>query len=96
MTIKRIDPMSCAKISGLLYAILGFIAGCFFALISLSGFGKGAPGVGGGGFGMMFGVGAIIILPIVYGLLGFLGSLIGAAIYNGLAKAVGGIVIQTE
>lgn len=95
MTIKRIDPMSCAKISGLLYAILGFIAGCFFALISLAGFGKGAPGAGGG-FGMMFGVGAIIILPVVYGILGFVGSLVGAAIYNGLANAVGGIIIQTE
>ena len=50
----------------------------------------------GGLFGMMFGVGAIIILPICYGLVGFIGTLIAASIYNGLAKLVGGVVLFTE
>ncbi len=95
MTIKRIDPMSCAKISGALNVILGLIIGSFVALASLAGVGRSASGIGGG-FGMLFGVASIIILPIVYGVIGFVGSLIAAAIYNALARAVGGVVIETE
>ena len=95
MTIKRIDPMSIAKISGALYAIMGLLAGGIIALVSLAG--PAASGMPKGGlFGMMFGVGAIIILPICYGLVGFIGTLIAAAIYNGLAKVVGGVVLFTE
>jgi hypothetical protein len=89
--------MSAAKISAALYAIMGFIIGAFFALVSM--LGPGFPGTGmpfGGLFGMMFGVGAIIILPIVYGLIGFIGTLCATAIYNGLARLVGGVVIVTE
>jgi len=96
MTITRIDPMSFARISAALYAIMGFIIGAFFALVSM--LGPGFPRTGlplGGLFGIMFGVGSIIILPIVYGLIGFVGTLCAAAIYNGLAKAVGGVVLFT-
>ena len=97
MTIKRIDPVSCAKISGALYAIIGLIVGVFVALFSLVGAGGGRAGMPmGGGFGTMLGVAAVLVLPIVYGAIGFVGTLIAAAIYNELAKAVGGIVIETE
>lgn len=96
MTIKRIDPMSFAKISGALYAIMGLLIGAFLALMSMAGPGLAGGMPKGGLFGMMFGVGAIIILPICYGLVGFIGTLIAAAIYNGLAKLVGGVVLFTE
>ena len=97
MTIKRIDPMSVAKISGVLYAVMGLIIGAFFALVSMMGAGFARTGLLGGGlFSMMFGVGAIILLPIFYGVIGFVGTLCMAAIYNGLAKVVGGVVLFTE
>jgi hypothetical protein len=48
----------------------------------------------GKAFGAMFGVGAIIFFPILYGVLGFIGSLIGAGIYNLLAAMVGGVEIE--
>ena len=97
MTIKRVDPMSFARISAALYAIMGFLMGLIFALISMAGPGFARSGMPMGGlFGMMFGVGAIIILPICYGLIGFIGTLIAASIYNGLAKLVGGVVLFTE
>ena len=38
MIIKRIGPLSCAKIVGLLYAFLGFLAGGLLSLFSLAGF----------------------------------------------------------
>jgi hypothetical protein len=97
MTIKRIDPMSFAKISGALYAIMGFIIGLCIALVSMVGPGLAGSGMPKGGlFGMMFGIGSIIVLPIVYGLIGFIATLIAASIYNGLAKVVGGVVLFTE
>ena len=94
MTIKRIHPMSLAKVSGFLYAMLGLIIGLCVTLLSLAGAGKGGPLAGA--FGAMFGVGAIIVFPILYGVIGFIGSLIGAALYNVAAGVVGGIVIDTE
>jgi hypothetical protein len=49
MVLKRIGPVSAAKIAGTLYAIMGFVF-----------------------------------------------TLIGAAIYNGLARVVGGVVLEFE
>ena len=61
MTIKRIHPMSLAKVSGFLYAMLGLIIGLCVTLLSLAGAGKGGPLAGA--FGAMFGVAAIIVFP---------------------------------
>jgi len=45
---------------------------------------------------MMFGVGAIIFLPIFYGVLGLVAGAIGAALYNLFAGMLGGIELETE
>ena len=37
MVIKRIGPVSCAKITGTLYAILGLVIGGVFSLVALAG-----------------------------------------------------------
>jgi hypothetical protein len=44
----------------------------------------------------MFGVGAIIILPILYGIFGALGGALTAVMYNVVAGMVGGLVVETE
>ena len=46
--------------------------------------------------GALFGAAAIIALPIFYGILGFISSLIGAALYNLVAGWVGGVEIDTQ
>ncbi len=95
MVIKRVGPVSCAKISGTLYAIIGLFAGAGFSLLSLLGtFGSRStrevvP------FAAL-GVGSIIVFPILYGAIGFLFSLIAAWLYNFLARLVGGIQIDIE
>lgn len=90
MIIKRIDPMSFAKLNGVMYAAIGLIAGLFFALV-----GNGVFGAGGGMMGS-FGMAAIIVLPIIYGVFGFIATAIFAMIYNLVAGWVGGIKLEVE
>jgi hypothetical protein len=47
-------------------------------------------------FGSMFGVMAIIWAPIMYGLIGFLGALVVAALYNWLSGIFGGVEVVIE
>ena len=94
MLIKRVGPVSCAKILGAIYAIFGLAGGVIFSLISLSGMFAGPtsrlPG------GALFGAFAIVLLPITYGIIGFVSALIGAWLYNVLAGIVGGIEMDVE
>ena len=46
-------------------------------------------------FASMFGVGALF-LPVMYGAFGFIGGVIGAAIYNLVAKWTGGFEVTVE
>ena len=97
MTITRVGPLSVAKIAGLLGVVIGLIFGGFVSLFSLAG---AAIGAGGGEDGAMlgafFGVGAIILLPIFYGCMAFVMTLIQAALFNVAAKVVGGVEIEAR
>ena len=92
MVIRRTEPMSAAKVGGVLYALLGLLFGVIFSLLSLTGM----TGAGMAAYGMLFGAGAIIILPIVYGILGFIFIGIAAALYNVAAKMAGGLEVQVD
>ena len=94
MVIKRVGPVSCAKITGTLYAIIGLVAGLIFSLASLAG-AFSARGARAGGMAAI-GAGAVIVFPLLYGALGFVGTLIAAWLYNLLARVVGGIQIEVE
>ena len=95
MVIKRIGPVSCAKMAGTLYAILGLFFGGIFSLVALAG-GFASNTSGAAGFGAIVGVGAIVIFPVLYGGIGFVTSLIGAWLYNALAGMVGGIELDVQ
>lgn len=82
MTLQRIDVYSAAKIEALLLGVAGLIAGVFMALASLF-----LQKIG-------FGIAGIIILPIMYAILGFVGGAIGAWIYNMCAEWIGGIKLE--
>ena len=95
--LKRVGVFSCAKVSGILYAALGLILGLLMSLFSLAvGSMMRQYGESGGIFGAIFGVGAIIFLPIFYGVLGFLVGALMAWIYNLIASAFGGIEMEFE
>lgn len=87
---KQFDVMSVAKIQAVIMAIFGFIAGLFISIFGgmASIFSDSLPGATG-----IVGIGAIIILPIVYGIMGFISGAIGAIVYNFVASKIGGIVV---
>lgn len=91
MVLKRIGPISCAKISGVLYGLIGLIVGLIFSLVALVG-----AAIGGSGSSALFGIGAVIILPIFYGGLGFVGGALTAWLYNLIASRIGGLEVEFE
>jgi hypothetical protein len=95
MILQRIGVLSGAKVFGAVYAGMGLVVGCIFSLFAmLQGAIMGAAsefGGMGGAFGMLFGVGAIVLFPIFYGVLGFLVGALGAFIYNLVSGFVGGL-----
>ena len=70
MIIKRIGPLSCAKLSGLLYAVIGLVIGGVFSMAAMAG-AFASETAGAAGIGAIMGVGAVIVFPILYGLMGF-------------------------
>ena len=100
MELKRIGPGSAFKIMGILYGSIGLVLGCLFSLLALvgAGFAGAAGGTDGGGMfaSALFGVGAIIILPLFYGLLGAIMAALMAALYNLVARFVGGLQMDLE
>jgi len=98
MVIRRIGPLSCAKIAGTLYAVIGLIVGGIVSLVAMAGaFGANMAGASNGSvFPAMIGAGSIIAFPILYGCMGFLGTLIVTSLYNVLASAVGGVEVDIQ
>jgi hypothetical protein len=95
MIIKRIGPLSFAKISAVLYAVIGLVAGGVFSLVGLAG-AFASETSGAAGFGAIFGVAAIIVFPIFYGVMGFVFTLFAAWLYNFAADFVGGVEIDVQ
>jgi hypothetical protein len=93
MVINRVGPLSCAKIAGALYAAIGLLIGAFISLAAMAG---AFAGEELGAMGAVLGVGSIIVAPIVYGCMGFIGAAIGAWLYNLVAGAVGGVEIDVR
>ena len=87
--LKHVGVLSCAVVLGVLYALLGLILGGMMAMVGgVAGAAAGAEAFkafGGSGIAMVF------ILPIIYGLMGFIGGSIMVLLYNLVAKINGGL-----
>ena len=97
MVIKRVNPVSAAKIGGVLYGLLGLVIGAcvsVFALLFSGAMAAMSDQPNGSMFGMLFGAGAVVIMPIFYGVIGFVMTLISAALYNIASKIIGGVEIE--
>ena len=95
--VKRIEPLSAMKIAGILYGILGLLIGAMFSVFALSGLFS-SPLTGDrpmpGWFPLVFGTAAVVILPIFYGVLGAVMAGLMAALYNLVARFVGGLEVD--
>lgn len=97
MRITHIGPLSVAKVSFVLYGAIGLIVGVFLAVFSMLGAAAGAGDNEAIPFvGALFGVGAIVALPLLYGGFAAISGLILAWLYNVIAGIVGGIEIRTD
>ncbi|HVG39792.1 MAG TPA: hypothetical protein VM870_10915 [Pyrinomonadaceae bacterium] len=101
VTIRRVGIFSFAKLQGIVGAVLGLIIGIIYGLIMmLFGAVMMTSKAEGSGFGALGGVvvGLIMIVafPILYGAFGFIGGLIGGAVYNLAAGFVGGLEMELE
>ena len=91
-TIKRIAPGSLAKILGLMYAVVGLLIGLFVLLVSIF---ASSSEVKEMDF-VFLGTAAPIVLPLAYGIMGWISGYIGAWIYNFVAKNMGGVQVEVE
>ena len=92
MVIQRIAPVSLAKVMGAIYAVIGFVAGALFTLFALVGATAGASSEQEMAWmAPLFGVAAIVVFPILYGVLAFVMGLVVSGLYNLIAARVGGI-----
>jgi hypothetical protein len=80
--IKSFNVWQTSKVLAVLYAISGWIEGIFLALAALR---HGHP------FRAIF---CIVILPIIFGVLGFLFTAFSCWLYNQVAEQLGGIAFE--
>lgn len=102
MVIRRIGVLSLGKVMALMYAGIGLVFGVLYALFALVGggammaMGDGGEGALGGGMMMGMGLAAVIVLPILYGVFGFIGGIISAFFFNLAAKYAGGLELEVQ
>jgi hypothetical protein len=89
-SISRIEPGQFALIVGATYVVFGIFAAVLVYL-----FMSVMPIPGLGGMNMGTGV-TVIVLPILYGIFGYIFGFIGALIYNLVAGTVGGIKVTVS
>lgn len=97
MIVRRVGVWSVARIYGAMLAAFGLLAGLIIALFSVIGASlvsqsSDAPSW----LGPIFGIGAIVLLPLCYGLMGLLAGALSAVLYNLFAGMVGGVEFDVQ
>lgn len=97
MLLKRVGPASLAKFMGVFYGLTGLIIGAFITLGMVVGIGSRisdpeTPAI----LTPLFGVAAVVALPIFYGVLGLVFGFVAGWIFNFTMKLTGGLEIVLE
>ena len=88
MRLTRIGVLSAAKITGVLYALIGVFLIPFFLLVGAFSMLAGKPEAGFGNVVIAF------FMPILYGGLGFVGGALMAWLFNVIAGWLGGLELE--
>jgi hypothetical protein len=92
--LRKIGVVSVMKLFFVIHFLLGFLVGLaitLFSVVMSSAIGSAENSIPGGMW--LFGPLAVVVMPILYGVIGALFSAVGALIYNLLAAYIGGIQV---
>jgi hypothetical protein len=87
-TLRSVGVLSCAKIMGAIYGCLGLIFVPIFLLVGFASLISGKSPDSMSGFAMLA---LCLLLPILYGVMGFVMGAFSAWLYNMFARWLGGI-----
>lgn len=93
LSLKRVGVMSVGIFTATMAAVMSFIAAIFLVILTSLGLrfnGAFNPGAA------VAGAGLLIIMPLIYGIFGFIGGVINAVIYNVIAEITGGIRLEFD
>ena len=97
MVVRHVGVWSAARIYAIISTGIGLVIGLGMALVSIVGGAMAASNSDMPSWAMpVFGVGAIVFFPILYGVMGFVGGAIGAALFNVGAHFGGGLQIDVQ
>ncbi|MGY4884413.1 MAG: DUF3566 domain-containing protein [Nanobdellota archaeon] len=90
VVLKKVGILSMAKIQAILMLIIGLFLGIIYAILATT--------VDASQYSaspiVILGWWSILVIPVIYGVLGFIIGVIGAWLYNIVAKKVGGIEVE--
>jgi hypothetical protein len=96
MQLRSVGVLSVAKMMGAIYGLMGLIFIPIFLIAAAAGMmGAGDNKMAGAAAGVGMVVMALI-MPIMYGVIGFIAGAIGAFLYNFLAGRLGGIEMNLQ
>jgi hypothetical protein len=97
-TIQSIPIMPFALMYACISAAIGFVMGIFYAVLFGGIFASMSTlptsGIDFGWLGLFLGVGAVIVMPIIFFVTGLIGAAITALLYNFLAPRIGGVKVR--
>ncbi len=97
MIIRRFSPLSVGKTLAVVYACLGLLIGGAIAAASVLGGALGPVAEASRPvLRLLFGAGAVVLLPLLYGAMGFVFGTLGAVVYNWSATFTGGIEVEVH
>ncbi|HET9464082.1 MAG TPA: hypothetical protein VFO71_01005 [Gemmatimonadales bacterium] len=83
--IRKFGVLQTAKVVAVLYALMGVVFVPVFFMVSMFSPGHEGPGTG-----------YALLMPILYGVFGFVFTAVSCAIYNFVAGLVGGIEVELD
>jgi len=102
MGLNKIKVLSLAKLQAVIMSIAGLIAGILYSiggliidvLVSIEWVSPVVASTPGLSFGTVLAFGALIVVPVLSAIIGFLAGAIGAFLYNFFGRWFGGIDID--
>ncbi len=91
MIIQRVGVRSLATILSYIYAVIGLIAGAGLSIVALAGLNLGE---GSDALATVGGPFAVLLLPLVGAVKGYLAGAISAWVFNYAARVSGGLEIE--